>query len=75
MYRNGLMKQAELVRKLRRLARRTGTDFHTLKTQGKGSHITLFYGDRRSTCPQGELKTGTFHKVLRDLGLRDRDLP
>ena len=37
--------------------------------------MTLFYGSRRSTCPHGELKIGTFHKILRDLGLRERDLP
>lgn len=59
------MKQADLVRKLRRLARRTGANFHTLKTQGKGSHMTLFYGSRRSTCPHGELKIGTLQDTAR----------
>ncbi|HEV8713703.1 MAG TPA: type II toxin-antitoxin system HicA family toxin [Candidatus Binatia bacterium] len=44
--------------------------------RGKGSHGTLFYGTRFTIVrnPKDELKTGTLHAMLDQLGLRLEDL-
>ncbi len=44
--------------------------------KGKGSHGLLKYGDRRTVVrnPKDELKTGTYHAMLKQLGLKDEDL-
>jgi len=44
--------------------------------RGKGSHGTLFYGSRVTIVrnPKDELKTGTFHAMLAQLGLGSEDL-
>jgi len=43
---------------------------------GKGSHGTLTLGHRRTIVrnPKDELKTGTYHSMLKQLGLAERDL-
>jgi mRNA interferase HicA len=44
--------------------------------RGKGSHVTLYFG----TCmtivrnPKSELKTGTLHAMLKQLGILEQDL-
>jgi hypothetical protein len=66
---------AELLRHLRELARRRGQGFRFDPRRGKGDHGTVYFGGRRSLLPgRGELKTGTLHGILRDLGLRLDDL-
>lgn len=44
--------------------------------RGKGSHGTLFYGERFTIVrnPKDELKTGTLYAMLNQLGLRLDDL-
>ncbi len=44
--------------------------------RGKGSHGTLYYGDRLTVVPSAhnELKTGTLHAMLQQLGLGLTDL-
>ena len=44
--------------------------------RGKGSHGTLFYGSRFTIVrnPKDELKTGTLHAMLTQLGLSHEDL-
>ena len=44
--------------------------------RGKGSHVTLYYGNRMTIVrnPRDELKTGTYHAMLKQLGLRENDL-
>lgn len=44
--------------------------------RGKGSHGTLYYGGRHTVVRslKDELKTGTLHAMLRQLGLRIEDL-
>jgi mRNA interferase HicA len=43
---------------------------------GKGSHGILILGDRRTVVrnPKDELKTGTFHAMLTQLGLSRGDI-
>jgi mRNA interferase HicA len=64
------MKSGELLRRLRRLGA-------TVQPQrGKGGHVRVVLGARRTIVPIGgsEIRTGTLHSILRDLGLRLDDL-
>lgn len=44
--------------------------------KGKGSHGVLKLGDKRTVLrnPKDELETGTYHAMLKQLGLTDKDL-
>jgi len=46
------------------------------KKRGKGSHQTLYYGDRKTIVrnPKDELKTGTFNAMLRQLGIGKHEI-
>ena len=63
------MTSSELLRKLRRLGARVVTG------RGKGGHVVVFE-ERRAFVPtgSGEIKRGTLHGILRQLGLRLDDL-
>ena len=43
--------------------------FEVRRERGKGSHITLYYADRHTILrnPKDELKTGTYHAMLKQL--------
>ena len=66
----------EFIRKVKKLGRARGVAVQFMARRGKGSHGTLFYGSRFTIVrnPQDELKTGTFHAMLVQLGLSDEDL-
>jgi mRNA interferase HicA len=70
------MTGSEFIRRIRRLGRQHGIEVRLLKARGKGSHQTLFYGNRRTIVrdPKDELKTGTYHAMLKQLGLNRDDL-
>ena len=69
------MSSAELLRLLRRLARRKGIAFLFEAGHGKGSHGRVTVGPKRTTLPRADdLKPGTLHSILKDLGLTERDL-
>ena len=61
----------EFIRKVRRLGRKNGVRVTFVPRRGKGSHGTLFYGSRFTVVrnPRDELKTGTLHAMLDQLGL------
>ena len=65
------MKGSELVRKVRRLGRERGLVVEFTAERGKGSHGTLRFGDRITIVRnlKDELKTGTLHAMLKQLGL------
>jgi mRNA interferase HicA len=67
------MKPAELLRRLRRVAGRHGLDFEIL--EGK-NHTKVTLGGRRSVVGRhsADLKSGTLHGILRQLGIRPEDL-
>jgi mRNA interferase HicA len=67
------MKPAELLRRLRRLAARRGLDFAI--SEGK-NHAKISLAGRRSVVGRhaADLKTGTLHGILKQLGLRPEDL-
>lgn len=70
------MKGSELIRRVRRLGRKRGVPVDIQAERGKGSHRLLYFGDRRTVIrdPKQELKSGTLHAMLRQLGLTLRDL-
>ena len=71
-----LMRGNEFIKRVKRLAK-----IHDLHCEwhpglGKGSHGILVYGPRKTVVrnPQDELKTGTLHGMLKQLGIRLEDL-
>ena len=70
------MRGGELLRLLRRLARSRGWTFDWRPDLGKGSHGRLLMNGRRTIIPdlKAELKTGTLHGILKDLGVDRSDL-
>jgi mRNA interferase HicA len=70
------MTGAEFIRKVKNLGRARGVTVQFVARRGKGSHGTLFYGVRFTIVrnPKDELKTGTFHAMLTQLGLSNEDL-
>jgi mRNA interferase HicA len=62
---------SELLRKIKRLGRSRGVSVKLIPRRGKGSHATLFYGERFTMLPdlKAELKKGTLHVILTQLGL------
>ena len=61
----------EFIRRVRALAKARGLPVRLDKKRGKGSHQTLYLGDRKTIVrnPSDELKTGTLAAMLRQLGL------
>ena len=70
------MKGAEFIRKITRTGRRNNIPVRFVKEQGKGSHGTLYYGDRSTIVKdrKKEIGPGLLAKMLRDLGLARDDL-
>jgi mRNA interferase HicA len=66
----------EFIRRIRRLGRQRGIKVEFVPERGKGSHGTLYFGDRLTIVrnPKDELKTGTLHGMLAQLGLTRTDL-
>jgi mRNA interferase HicA len=71
-----LVRGAELVRRVRRIGRRRGVAVELVPERGKGSHGTLYFGDRFTIVRnlKDELKSGTLHAMLKQLGLTLQDL-
>ena len=70
------MKGIEFVKRLKALGKHREVDVRLVKGRGKGSHCTIFYGDKRTHIPnlKNELKSGTLAAILRQLGLHLSDL-
>ncbi len=70
------LKGSEFVRKVKRLGTRRGVSVRLASKRGKGSHVTLYYGDARTVVQdlKKELPTGTVHAMLAQLGLSATDL-
>jgi mRNA interferase HicA len=71
------MTRDELIRRLRRLARRRGLAFEVDRQRGKGSHWVVQFGNSKQPVPHArgsDIKLGTLHSILRALGVSSRDL-
>jgi mRNA interferase HicA len=66
----------ELLRRLRRLGSQRGVVVRFDEERGKGSHGTLYFGDRFTVLKdrRADIKSGLLHVMLRQLGLTERDL-
>ena len=66
----------EFIRKVRRLGRQRGVKVVFVAERGKGSHGTLYYGEKLTIVrnPKDDLKTGTLHAMLTQLSLTLREL-
>lgn len=70
------VKGSELIKRLQQYAKANGVRCEIDEKRGKGSHITLYLGDKATIIrnPKDELKTGTFQAVLKQLGLSQNDI-
>ena len=67
------MNGREFIRRARRYARRAGLECYFDPSHGKGSHGTLHVGARRATVMHGELKSGTFRNMLKQLDIKKEE--
>jgi mRNA interferase HicA len=71
------MTRDELIRRLRRLARKRGVAFEVDREHGKGSHWMVRFGSVSQPVPQAggrDLAKGTLRAILHGFGLKPRDL-
>jgi len=70
------MKGNELIKRIKRLAKKKSIECEYRRERGKGSHGTLYYEDRRAIIgnPKDELKKGTFFAVLKQLDIDENEL-
>ena len=70
------MRGNEFIRRIAKLAKASGLTCEWRPDRGKGSHGVLILGDRRTVVrnPKDELRTGTYHAMLKQLGLNERDI-
>ena len=70
------MKGSEFIRKAQMLAKVRGLPSRVDEKRGKGSHVTLYFGERITVVrnPKDELKTGTLHAMCKQLGIRKDEL-
>jgi mRNA interferase HicA len=66
----------EFVRRVQKAGRKRGIAVEFVAERGKGSHATLYYGERRTTVKdrRKELSPGLLAAMLRQLGLTLEDL-
>lgn len=66
------MTTGELLRKLRRGARKRGLYFAVKKHESKGSHRRVYLGDRNTTVPWTKnLTAGVLRAILKQLRIDD----
>lgn len=70
------MRGNEFIRKVKALGKIRKVTVTLDASRGKGSHQTLFYGAAFTVIrnPKDELKTGTFHAMCAQLGIKPDDL-
>ncbi|BAQ67027.1 type II toxin-antitoxin system HicA family toxin [Geminocystis sp. NIES-3709] len=70
------MRGNEFIKKIQKLAKKRGISETVNSSRGKGSHVTLYFGERLTIVrnPKDELKTGTLKAMLSQLGITQNDL-
>ena len=70
------MKGSEFIRAVEKLGKKQKKRVEFIPTRGKGSHGMLYFGEELTTVrnPKDELKTGTLHGMLKQLGLKLNDI-
>lgn len=71
-----VMKGNEFIKLIQRLAKARGLVCTWRPDMGKGSHGVLTLGEFRTVVrnPKDEIRTGTYHAMLKQLGLTDKDM-
>lgn len=67
------MTREQLIRALRRYARKRNIAFEVDTKKGKGSHYTVFVGDKFTTV-QDKINPGRIERVLKQLNVDPADL-
>jgi len=64
------------IRAIRKLAKTEGVEVRLEKRHGKGSHGTLYYGDKKTTVKdrKKEIGPGLLNAMLKQLGLTKKDI-
>ncbi|MFQ6018353.1 MAG: type II toxin-antitoxin system HicA family toxin [Kiloniellaceae bacterium] len=70
------MDGGEFIRKIKKLGGDRRVEVRFEKRHGKGSHGTLYYGERKTTVKhrRKEIGEGLLNAMLRQLGLRKSDI-
>ena len=70
------MRGNEFIKRVQGLAKTRGLTCRVDEKRGKGSHVTLYFGDRLTVVrnPKDELKTGTLHAMCKQLGIGKDEL-
>ncbi len=63
------MKRDQLLRELRKIAKEQGRTFEFFTDSGKGSHIRVKLGDKKTTIKDGEMNPGYVKLILKQLGV------
>ena len=67
------MTREQLIQRLRRYARKQNLSFDLDTKKGKGSHYTIFVGDKFTTVQQ-KLNPGRIERALKQLGVDPADV-
>ncbi len=70
------MRGNEFIRLIQRYAKARGMLSEWHPDKGKGSHGVLLLGDMRTVVrnPKDELRTGTYHAMLKQMGIKEKDI-
>jgi mRNA interferase HicA len=73
---NKMMRGNEFVKRVKKLAKTNGLEARVDQKRGKGSHVTLYYGDKFTIVRnlKDELKTGTLKAMLKQLGIKEDEI-
>ncbi|OGT32966.1 MAG: hypothetical protein A2W28_12030 [Gammaproteobacteria bacterium RBG_16_51_14] len=65
------MDGSEFIRRVRKIARENNIAVDFIKSRGKGSHGTIYYGDRYTIVKdrKKEIGKGLLNKMLKDLDI------
>jgi hypothetical protein len=63
------MKRDQLLRELRRIARGQGKTFEIFLDKGKGSHMRVKLGEKRTIIKDGEMNPGYVKLIRKQLGI------
>ena len=72
----GIVRGNEFIRRVQAISKERHLPSRVDEKRGKGSHVTLYFGDRRTVVrnPKDEMKTGTLHAMCKQLGIDEADL-
>ena len=70
------MKGNDFIKKVKKLGKANNLNVRVDSKRGKGSHVTLYYGDKFTVVrnPKDELKTGTLNAMLKQLGINANEI-